>query len=202
MKKLIFVAVILLAGIRWWAYQKPIDHPPGILIHSAPVQSAAENIDDILYKDFILKPLANYTIQARILSRRRYRFDPSSALSPIDFALGWQQMSDSAFINQLDIRQSGRFYSFRPRSGYTLPAPPEQLLLQSANTHIIPSDEFIAKKINRLRQGDLIEMRGYLVDITRSKDGFKWTSSLTRTDSGGGACEVMWVTELIHPIPI
>jgi hypothetical protein len=30
------------------------------------------------------------------------------------------------------------------------------------------------------------------------EDGSHWQSSLTREDSGGGACELLWVTEVAH----
>jgi hypothetical protein len=36
---------------------------------------------------------------------------------------------------------------------------------------------------------------GYLVDI-RGADGFTWSTSLSRTDTGDGACEVFWVERL------
>ena len=38
-------------------------------------------------------------------------------------------------------------------------------------------------------------LRDYLVEI-RSADGRHWRSSTTREDTGGGACEVVWVTQL------
>jgi hypothetical protein len=53
--------------------------------------------------------------------------------------------------------------------------------------------------LHRLRSvagGDIIELRGYLVEVT-APDGWHWRSSLSRTDSGDGACELMWVTEQI-----
>jgi len=36
---------------------------------------------------------------------------------------------------------------------------------------------------------------GYLISI-RGEDGWHWRSSLSRTDSGDGACEVVWVDSL------
>jgi hypothetical protein len=36
---------------------------------------------------------------------------------------------------------------------------------------------------------------GYLVEV-RGRDGFRWRSSLTREDTGNGACELVWVEKL------
>ena len=42
--------------------------------------------------------------------------------------------------------------------------------------------------------GSVVEFKGYLVNVT-AEDGFYWNSSQTRTDSGGGSCELVWVEE-------
>ena len=60
--------------------------------------------------------------------------------------------------------------------------------------HLIAADKSVAKQISRARSGQAVTMKGYLVEASRA-DGFTWRSSLSRTDSGDGACELMWVTE-------
>ena len=46
--------------------------------------------------------------------------------------------------------------------------------------------------MSRLRAGQVMSWLGYLVEAKRD-DGFTWTSSLSREDSGAGACELMGV---------
>jgi len=48
-----------------------------------------------------------------------------------------------------------------------------------------------------VKRHELVTMKGYLVEITAG-DGFKWRSSLSREDTRGGACELMWITSLSH----
>jgi len=36
-------------------------------------------------------------------------------------------------------------------------------------------------------------MSGYLIEATHPQGVKPWRSSLTRTDTGSGACELMWV---------
>ena len=44
--------------------------------------------------------------------------------------------------------------------------------------------------------GAAITLRGCLVDVS-APDGWRWRSSRTRTDNGAGACELMWVDEVM-----
>ena len=60
--------------------------------------------------------------------------------------------------------------------------------------HLIAADKAVAKQISRVRSGQVVKLKGYLVEARRA-DGFTWTSSLSRTDSGNGACELMWVSD-------
>ena len=60
---------------------------------------------------------------------------------------------------------------------------------------MIPANDKIEKKLKKLDRDDLIYLEGYLVKIDRP-DGWHWQSSLTRDDTGAGACEVIWVDYL------
>jgi hypothetical protein len=42
----------------------------------------------------------------------------------------------------------------------------------------------------------LAPVGGYLVDVSGPR-GFQWSTSRTRTDTGDGACEIVWV-ETLH----
>ena len=53
----------------------------------------------------------------------------------------------------------------------------------------------IASRCKSLRLGSLFHLSGELVEATGPDIG-TWRSSLTRTDSGNGACELVWVEEL------
>jgi len=46
-----------------------------------------------------------------------------------------------------------------------------------------------------VRVGQVVALRGYLVRV-QSPDGWRWNSSMTRSDSGNGACEVVWVRHI------
>ena len=80
------------------------------MVHGAPVQTLLPaNVKPIRYKETVLNPLADYKIQARVLSTKTYWFGEDSNIIPIDIAVGWDEMSDSAVLDQLRISQAGRF---------------------------------------------------------------------------------------------
>jgi hypothetical protein len=60
---------------------------------------------------------------------------------------------------------------------------------------VIPATPAIAFQCKSLRAGDLVHLSGDLVEATGHGIG-TWRSSLSRTDTGNGACELMWVNEL------
>ncbi|HEY2275977.1 MAG TPA: hypothetical protein VGH61_10780 [Steroidobacteraceae bacterium] len=140
-----------------------------------------------------LTPRARYDITARILSREDYHFDLLSDLIPEDLALGWGPMSDNRVLSAFRISQGGRFYSWMPRQ-QELPIPRQVVIEHSANTHVIPADRATRRQLERLRVGQVVHLRGFLVDGVRD-DGAYIHTSMTRSDSGPGACEVMLVEQ-------
>ena len=72
--------------------------------------------------------------------------------------------------------------------------PKEQAMQMVSNMHIIPANPTIAKQIKNVKRGDLVRLKGDLVEI-KDKD-LVWTSSLTPTDTGDGACELFRVSSI------
>lgn len=137
-----------------------------------------------------LTPLAGFSIDARVLSRRDYRSDREAELSPVDLALGWGRMRDDAVLSQLDITQSGRWYRYR--YGGTPPIPPTEIDRSAANMHMIPGSHAIAAALDDVEAGERVRIDGWLVEA-QAPDGWRWRSSTTREDTGQGACELVYV---------
>lgn len=190
---LVILVVIALgrAGSGW--LHRPIAHEPGVLVESEPQQSEPASRASISHGDYQLTPLADYDIEARVLSREDYSIDAGSSLSPTDLAVGWKRMSDSAVIDQLDISQSVRFFTYHWLG--EPPIPEVEIERSLANMHMIPADEAIARELGKIREGAIVRLRGQLVEAKRD-DGFVWRSSLTRSDTGAGACELFLVDSI------
>ncbi len=193
MKFLFALLVIILAWFGYWCLHRPIVYPPGTLISSEPEQTALTDPAQIERGPFHLKPLAHFALDARLLHRKIYRYDRESALASVDLAVGWGSMSDQAVLDKLEISQSMRFFWYEYR--LPPPIPSDQIICHSTNLHIIPSTPTIAAQCKSMRIGTLLHLSGTLVEATGPKIG-TWRSSLSRTDTGNGACELIWVEEL------
>jgi hypothetical protein len=182
-------AFVLWNAWNHWSH-RPVHPPPGILAPEDPWQEPVEAPRITQHGDYYLTHRAHFEITARVLASERYRFDALSGLVPIDLALGWGPMSDSALLAKFDISQSGRFYFWQ--TGPELPLPRRDITVHSTNLHAIPANDRVADRLFALRVGEVVHLQGELVDAERD-DGFEITTSLSRSDSGAGACEVMLV---------
>lgn len=102
-------------------------------------------------------------------------------------------MSDSQILSQIQISQSNRFYYWHVD---TFPIPRHAIETHSTNMHMIPANAAIEAQLTASRHGQKIKLEGYLVQANAT-DGFYWKSSLTREDTGAGACELVYIKTLI-----
>jgi hypothetical protein len=191
-----FIVALAAAGV-WQGYNRwqlrPVHPSDGPIAPDDPLQADADGASPAVLGRWRLTPRARYDITARILAREDYRFDRLSDLIPEDLALGWGPMSDNKVIRAFDISQSVRFYSWMPKQA--LPIPRQAVIEHSANTHVSPADAGVARQLKRARIGQVIHLRGYLVNALRD-DGAYITTSMTRSDSGPGSCEVLLVEQV------
>jgi hypothetical protein len=180
---------LAVAALQLFLRDDAIETGPGILAADPPVQTAPARADPFDLEGYRVTPLADFRIRARVLARREYRFDREADLSPLDLALGWGRMSDADVLADIDITQSGRWYRWRAER---LPIPRRELETHSANVHLIPADTGVADMLDRIRPGQVVELVGRLVRVD-ANDGWRWVSSLSRDDTGQGACELIYV---------
>ncbi len=187
----------VLAVVVWcvWVDYVPHYHPPGVLIREEPEQLLLNGAEaPFASHGWVLKPLAIYSIKARVLSKASYFGTRNGELAPYDLAVGWGPMSDSAVLRKLEITQSGRWYHWQYWGDP--PAPRQDIISHSANMHLIPDNDTVRSAIGSLRVGALVEMKGYLVEARRTAPVLTWRSSLRRDDTGDGSCELMLVRSL------
>jgi hypothetical protein len=170
----------------WRLYsQRDIPHAAGVLAEADPEQFDFAGAA-IRRGEFTLRPRAGFSATVRILRREDYSIGPLARLVPTDFAVGWGPMSDSAVLQDIEISQGNRFYYWRTDSW---PLSREQIESHSANWHVIPGSESVRSTLDRLRAGSVVELEGQLVDIEGQEGGM--ATSLSRRDTGPGACEIL-----------
>jgi hypothetical protein len=188
---ILLLAVCLVAAYHNWSHRE-MSRPPGILAADEPLQGAAAGLPDIQKDEFRIKPLATFDIRARVILAKRYWFGQGSGLAPVDLALGWGVMSDSNILQHFKFSQSDRFYYWSTDS---FPVPREVIQSHTANMHMIPANNAIEKALKAVRSGNIVRVKGYLVEAF-APNGWRWKSSLSRTDTGRGACEIIWVESI------
>jgi len=186
-----FIVLLLLVILAWNLVSGPdqVELGPGIMAANAPRQININTPDSFNFDDYVITPLAEFHLKAKILSREDYYLDREADLSRTDLALGWGRMSDEAILEKIDISQGNRWYHWWVDS---FPIPRREIENNSANMHLIPADDEVADYIDDSRNGDIIELSGSLVKVEHS-DGWYWKSSMTREDTGARACEVVYV---------
>lgn len=185
------VASFLVAAGLWQLVHTPT-WPEGVLVapdapDQGPILTEGPTWD---HHGVSVRGVAAYRITARVLGVRHYG-DAWGAWVPWDAALGWGRMSDSRVLDRLRIGQGDRWYTYR-WEGRVPPLPLGELVSSSANVHLMPADENVSVLLGHIRPGDRVRLEGWLVEW-RPPQGRTWRSSLTRNDTGAGACELLRV---------
>lgn len=179
------------------AYQ---DVPINIL--QDPIQEKVNFAEPILFNnlpdfDCKLKPQAIYKISAIVAAKKVYRYGWTAKIAPIDLALIWGELTEPSYKKVITYSQSNRWYYFRYSPN--CPLDINYISSHSANNHIIPANNNILRVIRSLRSGQAVLLEGYLVNLQGTRKGkypIWWNSSLTRLDSGDGACELFYVNRV------
>lgn len=191
-----FVAVLSVASLAacsaskgdWEQFPAP---PP---VSGQPLQERLDPLPLSFYDEsWSITAVANYAVSARVIRTERYWTDPMAKVSPIDFALAWGPASTEEVQQSIGVTQSGRWYRFRIR-GERSPLPLTLLNDNMANTHLIPRSEDVKKLLLSIKKDEHVALQGYLVNV-KGKNGLEFKTSLTRTDAGAGACEILYVVK-------
>lgn len=189
---IITVLLLTIAGAFWFWYDPFVSVGPGMTAPNEPVQENLNENGMMMVDEYFLTPVATFQIEARVLSTKRYRSGRESDISPLDLTLGWGPMSDETNLEKIDIRQSARFYFWKTDR---FPIPRRDIETSSANMHMVPSNKSVESRLKQIKPGETVTITGKLVNV-EAADGWRWRTSLTRNDTGNGACEIVYVEEV------
>ena len=197
MDRLIIFAFTILLGALWLLtrWSDEVERGPGVLVRQSPIQeNYRKEAPPVIIGNWKLKPMAIYQVEARVLEIEDYDSADVDELVPFDFLLGWGPMSDSALIDKLELGISNRYATWRYWG--EAPASLKTISQHASNHHLVPADPQVRERLEEVRAGHIVTMRGELVNIQSTTGEEAFRSSLTRTDSGPGACEVMLVRSI------
>jgi hypothetical protein len=139
-----------------------------------------------------VQPRAAFDVSAVVAAAEPYSFDDGAFLSPVDLVLTWGELPREPYRSRVSYYQLTRYYFWRSRDAGL---DGSYIATHSANMHLIPATNNLARALAHVGGGDLVRVRGLLVDV-EAADGFRWRTSLSREDTGPGACELVWIEEL------
>jgi hypothetical protein len=166
-----------------------------------PAQSPAD-ADPFLFeyhgKKYRVEPKAEYTIRGLVVSH-----NDISAFADIYHTADSVDFRDICLVYgenlQSDVYLKGKFWSepwschfefgdssdFREFNGTAL-----------SNNHLLTDDFDLQQTIQKFHRGDQVEIKGWLVDYSpaEASEQLRRTSQ-TRSDTGNGACEIVFVRE-------
>lgn len=202
------VIALAIAGVLAWNFM----HRPGIPVASGQssqvIDLSMEPVQTEPAKQFLLLSRkdgltlvtrARYRIAGKVVGVRHYAgFDNAATGFPIDLGLAWGDVGKSDFDRHV------RFYFSNDEKHNqwlmykydgALPWPESYFQSHVSNNHICPATENLFNAIVALEKGEVVMLEGYLAE-SRDADGNSMDTSLSRTDTGAGACESFFVQKM------
>lgn len=202
--RILMTGGILLAAAAWWMKDvlpdpaklrlEELEEPVQTRTRKPPVDTSVNGVD------YRIQPRYNYEINAVVVSLHHsdtwwdyVHKESGDYVNIMDLCLAWGDTvrsgayRDASFSNN-QWECHWRYSSERAMKQFDN--------AQISNNHIVTDDPAVAKAMRKIRIGDQVRLRGYLADYTIFKDGRPAgtrVSSEVRTDTGPGACEVLYI---------
>ncbi|MRI31774.1 hypothetical protein EOPP23_02030 [Endozoicomonas sp. OPT23] len=207
MKGQLFLLLCAIWLMTWWQKdQLPAQLPHIPELRNEPVQEKVDLdpfLASVANENYSIFPKYHYELWGLVVSVHhsdvwwdRMHKRASDYLNIKDICVVWgDQNTLPEFYRNVEF-SSGQwtcYYSTRDMQAHNLFQGD-----RFANNHILADDPFIAEQIMASEIGDIIHFKGYLSDY-KGRLTQRQTST-TRTDTGNGACETVYITDfnLLH----
>jgi len=165
-----------------------------------PVQTPYKSDDPITRNmkngRFIITPVAEYKISGVVVDKETYSSDWDGEISPMDLTIVWGKLAEPEYGRYVSFSHGNRWYFYQYKPGSPLDQP--YIISHSSNNHIIPASENILRAIKTVKRKEKVVLEGFLVNLNGISKGqtVTWNTSLSRTDTGSGSCELFYVSKL------
>ena len=204
-KPFFFISLILLVGYFIFANELPPkeDILPELLQEPKQVEvikpAFTVERDE---KTYTIEPLYSYDIYGLVVSYNHsdswydyYHKQWGDSLNKKDIALIWGNNARSGIYHSLKFWNGSWTAYWKSRRGVGRDLWSQFNNHEFSNNHLLAGDLEVQKKIMTSRKGDQIHMKGYLSNYSHSGFAAPRGTSISRTDTGNGACETIFVTE-------
>ena len=195
---LIVTSFVVLLVSFWNRNELPGDIQYVPEIDNEPLQSPTNKpAFDVTYEDvrYRVAPEYSYDITGMIVSYRHHDNNSrmhrlaNDHLNMLDVCVVWGSNTSGAELQKIDFWNGIFTCNFQTR---------DQAAWESfdvnriSNNHLISDNDRIRDRVRDIHIGDQIRVRGYLASYESPGGGTRRTST-TRTDTGNGACETIYV---------
>ena len=191
--------VVLL--VSFWnrnALPRNVDFRPEVLEEPLQTQTR-QSAFDATYNgvDYRVEPEYEYALTGMVVSYRhhdgnsRMHFRANDHLNMMDVCVVWGDTATSQLLHKIKFWNGIFTCNFQTGNQQAWEAFNVQ---QISNNHLISDDLTIRDQVKDIRIGDQIQVRGYLASYSNEAGGKRGTST-TRTDTGDGACETVFVEQ-------
>ena len=196
--------------LAWW--QRDALPPPDKLSPAVFTEPAQQPTDRPAFQTtvggvtYTVRPLYTYDLTGLVVSK--HDADTwwdwihkawNDKLNVTDLCVVWGANARSGIYRELDF-SSGEFVCYAQTGSSAAWAAFDMTSL--SNNHLLTDEPATARVLRSARVGDQVNFRGYLAEYSHT-EGFKFFrgTSITRTDSGNGACETVFAThaEILRP---
>lgn len=203
LKYFLLLSLVLLGVSLWQSTRLPEpnelvsglqEEPQQRLVHMAPFDVDSGGIT------YTVKPLYSYDLTGLVVSKHNANAwwdyihrEWHDELNVTDLCVVWGNDVNSDIYQRTHF-SSGQFvcyFEFDSQKDY-------EAFDQTAasNNHLLSDNPRIAKLMRKVKVGDQVHFRGYLAEYSHNHGfPFKRGTSITRTDSGNGACETVYVED-------
>jgi hypothetical protein len=212
MKKLmsfLFFVFLLVFGITFFSkddYRKIDWIHPDVL--EGPIQTDIQDKETFSFVrndyEYELTPLYDYELNGLIVHKMDYTWFSiykRDSVFPMDLCVIWGDNTANKYYQSEDIEfsQDMRFCYYRWHGDVQFNTD------EVANNHLVVKSDIVIEKLKELNAGDQVKIKGKLVNVKAENVGepgkydpekFEWDSSTTRADSGGGACETIFLEDI------
>ena len=182
-----------------------IDYVESVL--SEPVQSATRKTPfNATFNgvEYLVEPEYEYDLYGLVVSYRhhdsdsRMHFLANDHLNMVDVCVIWGDNTGNPHLNKIDFWNGIFTCVVQTRDQQAWDAFD---MYQLSNNHLISDDDDVRDRVQDIRVGDQIHVRGYLSSYSSAGGGKRGTST-TRLDTGDGACETLFVEkfEIVEPV--
>ena len=144
---------------------------------------------------YLVEPEYEYDLHGMVVSFRhhdgnsRMHFLANDHLNMLDVCVVWGDTARGKRLDKISFWNGIFTCNVRTRDGVAWAA---FNMNELSNNHLISDDDFIRDQVRDIRVGDQIRVSGFLSSYTGPNGGTRGTST-TRTDTGDGACETIYV---------